>query len=163
MPAARIRNIRVSALSEQAPPGSNSKVSSDMKLHAEAYYTQNRAANEARGVADKNRKILFKEMKAAGVESFNLDIPQAGGMTVLDVAIETPTKLYMDPAVLFVVMGCDKDRKKIPAFLELVSVTKAAIVEQLGSAIALRCEKDGFGKEDVFVKVPPAVPAAVAA
>jgi hypothetical protein len=151
-PATRIRNIQVHE--GYARPGSNSKIMTSIALHATDYFNNNRGANEVRGLADKARKVLFKAMKDAGIDAFGLDIPLGAGMTALDVAIGIPEKIYMDPAVLFALMGCDKDPKKIPAFLGLVSVTKAAIVEQLGTVIASRCEKTGFGTEDVFVKAP---------
>lgn len=119
---------------------------SSMKENARTFFTENQLSNKHRRAADKARKALLVEMADAKQESFNFTTTIDGKKQTLDVEIAAGTAVQVDVVKLRTLV----DEK---TFMAIVSASKTAIVDAVGTVIADQCTKTVPGNKNANVKV----------
>lgn len=123
-----------------------------MKAAALDYYRNNAACNAAKRLADSARKVLYSNMVSAQVASFEVELRNDEGVTVLVAELETPTREVMDPRLLWEVLKADTDPKGREQFFDTVSATRQAVELHCSKAIAARIAVPSAGSENAVVR-----------
>lgn len=117
-----------------------------MKENARTFYTENTKANAHKRAADKARKALLVEMVDAKQEPFSFTTTIDGKRQTLDVSVDQRPSLEVDVAKLKTLV----DEK---TFMKIVSASKNAIVDEVGTVISDQCTKTVPGSTNANVKV----------
>ena len=109
--------------------------------------------NEAARLYDKKRKELLVEMDKLGKDRhlFTIEFDLNGVLeeTAYSAVIDTPVREVIDPAI----MRTKVDEK---VFLAMVSISKKAAEEQVGTAIINQCIRNEKGERNVTVTLKKA-------
>lgn len=123
----------------------SSKVSSEMKELAVAFYSANKEANEAKNKASKARAELLKKMKDAGVKGFDVK-------TILDnkeIILDAEIKPGRSTSVIDPVKFRDKVEDHIFMACATIGVTKAKAL--VPTDVVAQCSETKTGDENVNV------------
>lgn len=135
-------------------PSITRTVMAEMRRLASVHFVENKAANEAKGKADRARKALFAAMSETGTERFNLDVETPEGTIDLVAYIATPSGERADPRLLYNLMNCAADPQALEKFLDIINVTKDSIVKELGTAAYTKIAVAKEGQPNVSVVTP---------
>lgn len=117
-----------------------------MKENARTFFTENQLSNKHKRAADKARKALLVEMADAKQDPFSFTTTIDGKRQTLDVEIAAGTAVQVDVAKLRKLV----DEK---TFMSIISASKTAIVDAVGTVIADQCTKTVPGNKNANVKV----------
>ena len=117
-----------------------------MKENARTFFTENQLSNKHKRAADKARKALLVEMADTKQEPFEFTTTIDGKKQTLRCEIAAGTAVQVDVHKLRTLV----DEK---TFMAIVSASKTAIVDAVGTVIADQCTKTVPGNKNANVKV----------
>lgn len=124
---------------------STSKVTPEMTKLAAEYYRENKKMNTAKSASEKARKLLYTQMKEAGLKSFDFDTNLDGTDLILSALISARAGSVIDVDYLYKNLPIDD-------FLKAVGASKKAVVDVAGTDMATRASRATEGTPNVGVK-----------
>ncbi len=135
--------------SKRALTTKKAELSATLQAKAIEFFTQNKAMNAAKKIAEDARKSLYVGMKADGIKQATFPCTLTGKdgkaiETTLECVVAAPTGQVVDIVTLQKLVPMD-------TFLKIVSASQEAVKEHTSASVLAQCLVPAVGTENVKV------------